>query len=119
MAELPPTLAEHLLKPCGAGRPERFDSSGQGTNPACGDDLRLYLTRDGEVLRLAFEARACGAVLATASFVVSALDGSTPSEVERFDVRAAVEQAGGLPRHRSHAARVVQRALDTALAALS
>ena len=118
MSELPPTLAELLLKPRGAGRPEHFDSSGRGTNPACGDELLLYLTHDGDGVRVAFEARACAAVLATASLVAAALDGSPRATLERYDVRAAVDAAGGLPRHRTHAARVVQRALDDALVGL-
>lgn len=119
MSELPPALSEHLLNPRGAGRPPQFDGVGEGSNPACGDELRLYLTREGDGLRLAFEARACGAVLATASYVIAELDGAPQATAAGYDVRAAVERAGGLPRHRSHAARVVQRALDGALAALS
>lgn len=118
MSELPDRLAAHLVQPHGVGRPTTFDAEGRGTNPACGDDLRIYATLAGDALALRFEASACAAVLAVASFTVAALAGGDRRAAGAFDVAAAVEAAGGLPRHRAHAPRVVQRALDQALAAL-
>ncbi|QDU68992.1 iron-sulfur cluster assembly scaffold protein [Engelhardtia mirabilis] len=118
MAELSPVLAEHLRSPRGVGRPQWPCAEGRGSNPACGDDLRLYVGQADGALRLRFEASACSAVIATASLLVEALDGASRAFAEAFDVNAAIEAAGGLPRHRSHAPRVVQRALDEALVAL-
>jgi len=118
MSELPPLLAEHLRAPRGVGRPTSMLAQGRAANPACGDDLRLYLDLHEGGLRLRFEASACSAVIATASLVVEALEGATRESAGSFDVAGAVEAAGGVPRHRAHAPRVVQRALDQALADL-
>jgi NifU-like protein involved in Fe-S cluster formation len=127
-------LLEHLRRLHGAGDLPPAASSGaegtaaihalpavcgRGENPACGDVLELTGALDGEGhVRLAFRASACGAVLATASVLCEAVGGADLEAARRFDLRAAVERLGGLPRHRSHALRVVGRAFEQVLARL-
>jgi NifU-like protein involved in Fe-S cluster formation len=118
MKELPDLLAEHLRAPRLAGRPAAPHREGRGENRACGDVLQLYAVESAGRLELRFEGRACGAVLATASYVCQELSGATVERARSFDVAAAVADLGGLPRHRQHAAAVVQRALAQVLAAL-
>lgn len=94
-------------------------SRGRGENPACGDVLELSgALDDGGRLSLAFRASACGAVLATASVLCEGVNGTDLAAARSFDLAAAVEALGGLPRHRAHALRVVERAFEQVLAGL-
>ena len=118
-------LRRHLRAMHGAGDlpsdllAESAPSRGRGENPACGDVLELSgALDDGDELRLAFRASACGAVLATASVLCEGVNGADLAAARRFDLAAAVEALGGLPRHRAHALRVVERAFEQVLAGL-
>ncbi|MHC4375813.1 MAG: iron-sulfur cluster assembly scaffold protein [Planctomycetota bacterium] len=118
-------LREHLRRMHGAGDlPSDLSagaatSRGRGENPACGDVLELSGALDAAGrLHLAFRASACGAVLATASVLCEGVVGAELADARRFDLAAAVEGLGGLPRHRAHALRVVGRAFEQVLAGL-
>lgn len=120
-------LREHLRTLHGAGDlPAQWSGAaavvragGRGENPACGDVLELSgaLDADGRV-HLAFRASACGGVMATASVLCAAVEGLELPAARAFDLAAAVEGLGGLPRHRAHALRVVGRAFGQVLAGL-
>lgn len=118
-------LRAHLRAPHGAGdlpsdlQADSACSRGRGENPACGDVLELSGALDSNgLLHLAFRASACGAVLATASVLCEGVGGTPLDFARRFDLAAAVEGLGGLPRHRAHALRVVGRAFEQVLAGL-
>ncbi|MHC4263744.1 MAG: iron-sulfur cluster assembly scaffold protein [Planctomycetota bacterium] len=111
MPELPETLRPHLTAPTHVGDLDPPCVEARGENAACGDELVLRgACRDGRV-ELRFRARACSAVIAVASYVLEELEGRPLAEIAAFDVEAAIDAAGGLPRHRQHATRVVGRAL--------
>jgi len=120
-------LREHLRAPRGAGDlPSQWDGAtavaragGRGENPACGDVLELAGALDANGrLHLAFRASACGGVMATASVLCAGVEGVELSVAREFDLAGAVEELGGLPRHRAHALRVVGRAFEQVLSGL-
>lgn len=119
MNELPDLLRQHLREPRLVGRAEPEHARGVGQNSACGDELVLTATVGEQgALALRFSASACAAVVASASYAVEQLDGSTVEELCRFDLAQRIEELGGLPRHRRHAVGVVQRALEALAAAI-
>ena len=109
-------LRKHFLAPRNTGEVESPDGRGRGTNPACGDVLELTLrVADGRVIEARFRARACSAVIATASLVTEALRGLTLEEAAALDPARLVEAAGGLPPGRTHAPAILARAIAEAL----
>lgn len=118
MRPLPPTLQDHFDRPRHVGRLAAPAVCGRGGNAACGDDLRLWIRVEADaVAEVAFQARACSAVIAVASLVVERLAGLELDAARRLDPKALTEAAGGLPGPRQHACRVVRRALEAALEA--
>lgn len=92
------------------------DGRGRAENPACGDVLELTLrVAGGRVAEVRFRARACSAVVATASLVTEAALGLPLAEALALDPAQLVARAGGLPPGRTHAPGVVGRALALAL----
>jgi NifU-like protein involved in Fe-S cluster formation len=120
MARLSDVLREHFDAPRNAAPLEQVDARGEGTNPACGDVLHIELAADGDrIAGIAFRARACSAVIACASLITEAAAGRTLAEAAALDVEALVREAGGVPREKRHAPRVVERALRGALGSLT
>jgi nitrogen fixation NifU-like protein len=57
--------------------------SAQGTNPLCGDQLKLYLMTDGEVVReISFLGSGCCISKASASLLTESVKGKSRSEVK-------------------------------------
>ncbi len=110
-------LRKHFLEPRNSGVIEDADGVGEARNSACGDVLYLYLSvgADGLLERTTFQAKACSAVIAVASMTTEVLSGMSVEQARALDIAQLVEQAGGLPRHKAHAPRVVARALELAL----
>ncbi len=119
MARLPPGLMKHFLAPRHVGAVAGSSARAVARNPSCGDHLELGLWRGGDgALEMRFQARACSAVIASASLVAEAVAGRLAEEVEALDLGALVSGAGGLPQGGRHALSLVQRALRQALAEL-
>jgi nitrogen fixation protein NifU and related proteins len=62
--------------------------SAQGYNPLCGDQLKLYLLMDGEVVKdISFLGSGCCISKASASLLTDAVKGKTRAEVQKmFDL---------------------------------
>mgnify|MGYP002628456115 CR=1 FL=1 len=90
---------------------------GRGENPACGDVLVLSLDLDPVTgtLLAAFQARGCSAVIAVASLVAECVVGMSPQRARLLPIKDLVDEAGGLDRLQTHAIRVAERALRSAL----
>jgi nitrogen fixation NifU-like protein len=59
--------------------------SAQGHNPLCGDQLRLYLAMDGEVIKdISFVGSGCCISKASASLLTEAAKGKTRAEVQHM-----------------------------------
>lgn len=117
VSRLPEALETHFHDPRGAGPLPGATGEGRASNPACGDLLEVRVEVRGERVAAArFLARSCSAVIASASVACEALEGMEVAEARRLDVAGLVGGLGVLPATRAHGPRVVQRALDEALA---
>ena len=72
-------------------RPRNFGSlappahSARGHNPLCGDQLTVYVTVDGDVIRdLRFDGSGCAISVASASLMTEAVKGKSRAEAERL-----------------------------------
>lgn len=82
-------IAEHAKNPRNQGALDHPDAAHEGTNPLCGDRLRMQLRLiDGRIAQVRFHAEACMVSIASASILSELLQGMS------------VEDARALPRER-------------------
>jgi len=82
-------IADHAKNPRNQGALDHPDAAHEGTNPLCGDRLRMQLRlADGRIAQVRFHAEACMVSIASASILSELLQGMR------------VVEARGLPRER-------------------
>src|SRR5512139_153106 len=78
-------ILEHFRHPRNHGAMENPSISQEGTNPLCGDRLRVELRLEGEVIREArFTANACAVCVAAASVLTDLVRDAPLDDVESF-----------------------------------
>jgi nitrogen fixation protein NifU and related proteins len=78
-------ILDHNRQPRNFGRLDPPARSARGHNPLCGDQLTVYASVDGDVLRaLRFEGTGCAISVASASLMTEALHGKTRAEAQRL-----------------------------------
>lgn len=76
-------ILDHNRKPRNYGPLADSDSSAEGNNPLCGDELQVFLKMDGDrVEDVRFEGSGCAISTASASLMTEAIRGKTISEIE-------------------------------------
>ncbi|HZR21860.1 MAG TPA: SUF system NifU family Fe-S cluster assembly protein [Verrucomicrobiae bacterium] len=80
-------ILDHCKHPRNFHEMENATCSAQGRNPLCGDQLKLYVLLDGEIIRdLSFLGSGCCISKASASLLTENLKGKTKAEVQKvFD----------------------------------
>ncbi len=96
-------ILDHGKHPRNFRHPADANCQAHGYNPLCGDQLTVYLKRDGDgVIRdAAFEGRGCAISTASASMMTEVLRGKSEAEVkalfEAFHRLCTVGEDGNLP----------------------
>jgi len=81
-------ILDHCKHPRNFRELPQCSCSAQGHNPLCGDQLKLFLTLDGEVIRDAsFVGSGCCISKASASLLTDNIKGKTKAEAEQLFVR--------------------------------
>jgi len=76
-------ILDHCKQPRNFHELPQCTCSAQGFNPLCGDNLKLFLTLDGEVVKDAsFVGSGCCISKASASLLTDAVKGKTKAEVK-------------------------------------
>lgn len=76
-------ILEHFRRPRNQGSLEHPTVSQEGSNPLCGDRVRVELELDGEVIRAArFTANACAVCVASASVLTDLVKDAPLGDVE-------------------------------------
>ncbi len=86
-------ILDHNQNPRNFREIKDADRTAHGHNPLCGDDIDLYLTLDGDVIRdVGFLGSGCAISKASASLMTTVLKGKTRAEaldlLERFHLMA-------------------------------
>ncbi len=77
-------ILDHNRSPRNYGRIEGGREA-RGYNPLCGDDVRVSIEMDGDVVReIRFEGQGCAISRASASLMTTAVKGRTRAEVEEM-----------------------------------
>jgi nitrogen fixation NifU-like protein len=76
-------ILDHCKRPRNFHEMAGANGTAQGQNPLCGDQLKLYLLIDGEVINdISFVGSGCCISKASASLLTEALKGKTKSDVK-------------------------------------
>ncbi|MEE9274960.1 MAG: iron-sulfur cluster assembly scaffold protein [bacterium] len=110
------TVLAHIAEPHNVGAIEDPDAVGKGTNPACGDEVTLYLKFEGGVVsETKMEILGCGAITAAMSSLTDLARGKEAGELAALSAEEIAASVGGLPGHKRHCAQLAQRVLRDAL----
>lgn len=76
-------ILDHNKKPRNFKVLETANRAQEGYNPLCGDQLKLYLELDGEMVKdIAFQGQGCAISKASASMMTAAIKGKSKDEAE-------------------------------------
>ena len=111
-----PKLKDHIANPRNAGELANANAIGEGTNPVCGDRLKLFLrVQNGRVEETGFLAYGCPPTLACGSALTELLVGKTVAESRDISRKDLVDALDGLPSRKQHAASLALETLHRAL----
>jgi nitrogen fixation NifU-like protein len=78
-------IMDHSRSPRNFRRLEGANREAEGHNPLCGDEVRLYLLMDDDVVKdITWQGSGCAISKASASILTTALKGKTRDEVNRL-----------------------------------
>ena len=107
---------DHLSQPRNAGELADANAVAEETNPVCGDRLRLSLRiKDGRITAMRFLAYGCPPTLVCGSALTAALEQGTVEQAMNFSKKDLLDQIGGLPSRKQHAAALAIETLRMAI----
>ncbi|MEM9057807.1 MAG: Fe-S cluster assembly sulfur transfer protein SufU [Pseudomonadota bacterium] len=78
-------IVDHNRSPRNFGALQSPTREAEGFNPLCGDQLKLYLMLDGDVIQdIRFDGSGCAISVASASLMTERLKGATETEAKRL-----------------------------------
>ncbi len=110
------TFKDHLANPRHAGELSDANAVAEGTNPVCGDRLRLSLrVRDGRIKAARFLAYGCPPTLACGSVLTEMIEGMSVNAALQLTRQDLGKARHGLRDREQHAAALAIDALNAAL----
>ena len=107
---------DHIANPRNAGELPDADGVAEETNPVCGDRLRLSLrVRNGVIEAARFLAYGCPPTLVCGSVLAEMIEGMTIDEAQKLTRKQVVNELGGLPARKQHAAALAIETLHAAI----
>lgn len=115
------TVLEHFMNPRNIGEMECPDAVGTVRNPACGDEMTVYLKisrhDDGQeyVEDVKIHTYGCVAAIATSSMASELVKGKTLDEAIEISGKVIKDALGGLPAQKAHCSMLADEALKKAI----
>lgn len=107
---------DHLSQPRNAGELADANAVAEETNPVCGDRLRLSIRiNDGKIEAMRFLAYGCPPTLVCGSALTVALEQMSVEQAMAFSKNDLLDQIGGLPSRKQHAAALAIETLRVAI----
>jgi nitrogen fixation NifU-like protein len=108
---------DHLAHPRNAGELPDANAVADEKNPVCGDRLRLSLVvKDNRIEAVKYLAYGCPPTLVCGSVLTALIDGKTIEEAKNLTRTDLLNEIGGLPSRKHHAAALAIETLHAALA---
>jgi nitrogen fixation protein NifU and related proteins len=107
---------EHLAHPRNAGDLDDANAIAEETNPVCGDRVRLSLiVKDNKIESARYRAYGCPPTLVCGSVLTELIKGKTTEEAKQLTRADLLNEIGGLPSRKHHAAALAIETLNAAL----
>ena len=107
---------EHLAHPRNAGDLADANAIAEETNPVCGDRVRLSLiVKDNKIEAARYKAYGCPPTLVCGSVLTELITGKTTEEAKQLTRADLLNEIGGLPSRKQHAAALAIETLNSAL----
>ncbi len=109
-------VIEHYRNPRNVGKIDNADAVGVAGSLACGDQLKIYLKIENNIVTDAkFQTFGCGSAVASSSILTEMIIGKTVDEVKKITNQDIADQLGGLPPEKMHCSVMGYEALEDAL----
>lgn len=109
-------VLDHFHHPRNVGEIAVADVVAEGSNPVCGDILKLWaVVRNGRLEAVSFKVQGCVPSVACASWLTEAVRGKLLTEISSITPEQIVEGLGGLPAASHHAAVLASEVLKKLL----
>lgn len=109
-------VMEHYRNPRNVGSIENADAVGVAGSLTCGDQLKIYLKiEDNIVTDAKFQTFGCGSAVASSSILTEMIIGKTVDEVRKITNKDIADELGGLPPEKMHCSVMGYEALEDAL----
>ena len=109
-------VMDHYRHPRNVGTIENADAVGTAGSLVCGDQLKIYLKIDNNIVTDAkFQTFGCGSAVASSSILTEMIIGKTIEEVRKITNKDIADQLDGLPPEKMHCSVMGYEALEDAL----
>ncbi len=111
-------VIDHFTNPRNVGELADANTDGFGLvgDPACGDQMKLWITvRGGRIATIAFKSFGCPGAIATSSMLTTLAEGKTIEEARHITDDDVIEALGGIPERKRHCSILGVRALQAAI----
>lgn len=109
-------VIDHYRNPRNVGKIDNADAVGLAGSLACGDQLKIYLKIENNIVTDAkFQTFGCGSAVASSSILTEMIIGKTVDEVKKITNQDIADQLGGLPPEKMHCSVMGYEALEDAL----
>lgn len=109
-------VIDHYRNPRNVGKINNADAVGLAGSLACGDQLKIYLKIENNIVTDAkFQTFGCGSAVASSSILTEMIIGKTVDEVKKITNQDIADQLDGLPPEKMHCSVMGYEALEDAL----
>lgn len=109
-------VMDHYRNPRNVGEIENADAVGIAGSLTCGDQLKIYLKIENNIVTDAkFQTFGCGSAVASSSILTEMIIGKTVDEVRKITNKDIADELGGLPPEKMHCSVMGYEALEDAL----
>jgi len=116
MFEYSKKVLSMFKKPKNVGIIKNPDGYAKVGNPACGDQLELYLKiKNNKIVKAKFRTYGCIAAIAASDALCELIKGKTVDEALKIKHKDITEYLGGLPQFKIHCSVLGREALQKAI----